>query len=69
MASGPLVGSISNSSVSSDVIEAVIGRKETVSESAAFSNAIMSGEKLLQEVLQAERQREGRLTIAPDAVL
>jgi len=47
----------------------VLGRKETVSESAAFSNAIMSGEKLLQEVPQVERQREGRLTIAPDAVL
>jgi hypothetical protein len=69
VASGPLVGSISNSSVSSDVIEAVIGRKETVSESAAFSNAIMSGEKLLQEVLEVERPREGRLTIARDAVL
>jgi hypothetical protein len=55
--------------VSSDVIEGVLGRKETVSESAAFSNGIMSGERLLQEVLQAERAWEGRLTIAPDAVL
>jgi hypothetical protein len=55
--------------VSSDVIEGVLGRKETVSESAAFSNAIMSGEKLLQEVLEVERPREGRLTIARDAVL
>jgi hypothetical protein len=55
--------------VSSDVIEGVLGRKETVSESAAFSNAIMSGEKRLQEVLQVERPREGRLTIAQDAGL
>jgi putative SOS response-associated peptidase YedK len=43
------VGSISNSSVSSDVIECVLGRKETVSESAAFSNAIMSGRNVCKK--------------------
>jgi hypothetical protein len=47
--SGPSVGSISNSSVSSDVIEGVLGRKETVSESAAFSNAIMSGRNVCKK--------------------